>query len=520
MFLRNTTRICGALSILLLMVPAFCQQTENSLCSLTVRNSTLEQRLVRTRTEQEAVATNILNSDVKGQQTTTTETRVRILPDSAGVRFEVLSIGDVSSQTTGVNPQAMIDSTGRHHFEITKPFWFNGRNFLTQPGHGTIQASQAPQRVVSAVGATMPLLRPLSDRIAWDQVNRRQAEINQAVAADVTRTVLPKVDRIVDEEFARIGQQITGMQLQVESLIGMPVNWVARSSETSLSLVATANNTKPAKPALDVGSVSLPQLTNGEEIAFAVSEDIVTAMLERYVAGGLVLTDTQIEKASRAWNHVGDEKWSIPSLLQLARDIENETSAEPTMFSIQLAKVQPVVVRFDRGDVCIETAFQIIPKVGAASGWMKTTWRMRGQGLSDDQWSVAVHRVDVGAAEDSIPVTDLENHVPPTDVLPDLRIPSGTTFAAEENAAAPEQQTYSSAEESQVTTVDSGTVWMTIVKNATQSLLKQIPPATLPKEFDSPAVIPGSPKIRLMRIESAQGTLRAAFRLVDCQPEG
>ncbi|MCA9013364.1 MAG: hypothetical protein KDB01_26625, partial [Planctomycetaceae bacterium] len=221
------------MSTLLLLAPAFSQQTQHSLCSLTVRNSSLEQRLIRTRTEQEAVATNILNSDVKGQQTTTTETRVRILPDSAGVRFEVLSIGDVSSQTTGVNPQAMIDSTGRHHFEITKPFWFNGRTFLTQPGHGTIQASQAPQRVVSAVGATMPLLRPLSDRIAWDQVNRRQAEINQAVAADVTRTVLPKVDRIVDEEFAKLGQQITEMQLQVESLIGIPVNWVARSSETS-----------------------------------------------------------------------------------------------------------------------------------------------------------------------------------------------------------------------------------------------------------------------------------------------
>lgn len=505
--------------LLLLSPPAFGQQTKHSVCGLTVRNSVLEQRLVRTRTEQEAVATNILNSDVQGQQTTTTETRVRILPDSAGVRFEVLSIGDVSSQTTGINPQAMIDSTGRHHFEIAKPFWFNGRTFLTQPGHGTIQASQAPQRVVSAVGAAMPLLRPLSDRIAWDQVNRRQAEINQAVAADVTRTVLPKVDRIVDEEFARLGHQITDMQLQVESLLGTPVNWVARSSETSLSVVATAEKTDVAKPGFDAGSIGLPQLSDGEEIAFAVSEDIVTAMLERYVAGGLILTDTQIEKASRAWNHVGDDKWSIASLLQLARDIEREASSEPTMFSIQLAKVQPVVVRFDRGDVCIESSFQIIPKVGAASGWMKTTWRMRGQGISDDKWSVAVHHVDVGAAEDSIPVTDLGNNVPPTGVPPELLIPSGKTFESDDNVATPEPQTDSSAQEPQVTTVASGTVWMTIVKNATQSLLKQIPPATLPKEFDSPTAIPGSPKIRLMRIESAQGTLRAAFRLVDCQPE-
>ncbi len=506
---------------MLLMVPQVtAQRPDELLFGITIRNATLEQRLVRTRTDQEPVATNILNSDVRGQQITTTETRLCILPNAGSVRFDVVSVGDVSSQTTGINPQAMIDSTGQHHFEITKAFWFNGTTFLTQPGYGTIKASQAPQRVVSAIGAAMPLLRPLSDRMAWEEVTRRQAEINQAVAEDVTRTVLPKVDRIVDEEFAQLGRQLAGLREQVGSTLRTtPMSWVARSSETSLSVAAIPQNPGVAENGLFSSlPINVPQLADGEEIAFAISDSVATALLEQYVPGGLVLTDTQVEKASKAWNKSGDEKWSIASLLQLIQETERNSSAEPTAFSIQLAMVRPIAIRFDRGDVCIETSFQILPKDAAPSGWMKTTWRMRGRGVSNDQWAVALHQVDVGDAEDSIPVADVQQPAP-TPANLELRIPPEMTFEPLDGFEPAEKAPDFATDETQVTTVESGTAWMSVVKDATQSLLKQIPAATLPKEFDVPTLLPGSPRIRLIRIESADGVLRASFRLVDCAPQ-
>ena len=72
-------------------------------------------------------------------------------------------------------------------------------------------------------------------------------------------------------------------------------------------------------------------------------------------------------------------------------------------FRFRLAKVKPIAIRFDRGDVCIETSFQILPKDAAPSGWIKTTWRIRGRGVSDDQWAVVLHQVDVADAENPIP---------------------------------------------------------------------------------------------------------------------
>ena len=231
-----------------------------------------------------------------------------------------------------------------------------------------------------------------------------------------------------------------------------------------------------------------------------------------------MLTDTQVEKASKAWNKSGDEKWSIASLLQLIQETERNSSAEPTAFSIQLAMVRPIAIRFDRGDVCIETSFQILPKDAAPSGWMKTTWRMRGRGVSNDQWAVALHQVDVGDAEDSIPVADVQQPAP-TPANLELRIPPEMTFEPLDGFEPAEKAPDFATDETQVTTVESGTAWMSVVKDATQSLLKQIPAATLPKEFDVPTLLPGSPRIRLIRIESADGVLRASFRLVDCAPQ-
>ena len=169
--------------------PVFAQEppstpTATPLFGFAIRNALMEERFHRTRNEQEAVSKLLMNTNVTGSQSTVTETRLRIVPDEKSLRFELLNSGAVTSQTTGFNSQATVDSIGQHHFEITKPLWFDGKTFLTLPAHGTIRASQTPQRVLSTAGATMPLLGPLSDRVAWNEVLRRTPQINQAVAED------------------------------------------------------------------------------------------------------------------------------------------------------------------------------------------------------------------------------------------------------------------------------------------------------------------------------------------------
>jgi hypothetical protein len=67
----------------------------------------------------------------------------------------------------------------------------------------------------------------------------------------------------------------------------------------------------------------------------------------------------------------------------------------------------------------------------------------------------------------------------------------------------------------EVITVESGTAWKSIVTNATQGLVKRIPPTKLPREFEAPVELPGAPVIHMVRIRASDGMLRAAFRLID-----
>ena len=72
-----------------------------------------------------------------------------------------------------------------------------------------------------------------------------------------------------------------------------------------------------------------------------------------------------------------------------------------------------------------------------------------------------------------------------------------------------------SVENAGVTTVQAGTVWIPIIRNAAQSLAEKIPPVRLPLEFDSAAIVPGAPRFRLAKIDSANGMLRVGLKALN-----
>ena len=120
--------------------------------SLSLRSARLQALVLDESAEQNPVRKRLLNSQVTGEQTTKTQTRLRIEPNSRPLKFELQTTGVVSSETTGLNARAIVDSSGQHRFEVLKPLWFDGTRFRTQKGYGVIQAFQWPQRVSSVVG--------------------------------------------------------------------------------------------------------------------------------------------------------------------------------------------------------------------------------------------------------------------------------------------------------------------------------------------------------------------------------
>jgi len=479
----------------------FAQQPPRPLFGMSIRNSVLEERFKQTRNEEQPVSKLLLNTNVTGTQSTVTETRLRIVPDEKSLKFELLNSGKVNSQTTGYNPQATVDSVGNHHFDVTKPLWFDGSVFLTQPAYGTIQASQTPRRVQSTAGVAMPLLGRLTDRVAWEQVWRKTPQINRVVAEDVSRDVLPKIDRIVDSDFAKLQRDWKVAQQNVASAFRRKnLHWAARSGTESMAVwvhdgqVAATNAVAP-----------VPQeartLRPDEAVAVFVSEDAVNLLVDQYFPAGLKLSDTQMQKLQLP--ETGSSSSGSFSLLQLVDLLSAAANAEPAeagIFTIEFAQKDPIRIGFVNGDIRLLGTFQIHPKLGASSGWMTTTFNMRGKRLSAEHWTIAVRNVDVGESDSSA------EEVAVTDPMELLTIP---VMSDEQGTLFPEEP---------VTTVQAGTVWMPIVRNAAQSLAEKIPPVKLPLEFDGSDFVPESPVFRLGKIDSARGILRIGLKVVESKP--
>lgn len=475
---------------------AHSQDVSRPFFGVAIRNSVLENRFARQRNEQEPVSKSLMNTNVTGSQTTVTETRLRIVPDGKSLRFELLNSGDVVSKTTGVNRQALIDSVGNHHFDITKPMWFDGSTFLTQPGYGTIRASQTPQRVVSAAGAAMPLLSRFGDRVAWNQVMRKSPQINQAVAEDVSRDVLPKVDRIVDEDFAKLGREWKAIQQQtVDTFRRNRLKWAARSTDDIATIWALDERSVDAN-----SDVQIPRQTsslrNGEEIIVFLSEGTVGSLVSQYFPAGLKLNDTQLQKLHLS-SEDGEplEQLSAENFGTLISAIGSVEVAEPTLFTLEFARDNPIELRFVEGDLRLSVTFQIHPKVGVSSGWMTTTFNMEGKRLPDDKWTIAVRNVTVGEnAQEAASVVD-DSSTFETDSL---------TIPTENDAST-----------NDVKTVEAGTAWMPIIRSAADSIAKKMPQTPLPMEFDLPTDGASKTRLRLVKIDSANGMLRVALKIVD-----
>ena len=425
--------------------------------ALAIRSTFLEQLITDSRTEEQPVAKTLLRSDVTGCQTTITDSRLRIIPDSRPLQFEIHTSGRVRSQTTGVNPDAIVESLGSHQFQIIKPFWFDGRQLRTQRSHGTIQAFQTPQKVVSTAGARMPMFAPLTNQIAWNRVRRMQPQINQIVAEDLSRDVLPKVDRTVEQEFIRIDRNWQQAQQTLRRLFPEPQpGWSATALEQTVLLTATST------PAAD-SQAYRTEIQPGEDVVLCFSAAALSRLACSALPAGMRLADSQFRKISQLLpNLLSGHPAALAELATVAAE-----SGSPSVFSIEFPRDGACEIHCVDGDLQLEFRFCIHPVIGPPSGWMTATIALRGKRLATDTWTLAVRRIDVQ--------------------------PDESPGAAAGTAVA-------------------GTAWPALIRSQLETLLQGTEPPELPAEF--PLTIGRLPEIRLRLhyADARQGQLRIALQ--------
>lgn len=475
---------------------AAAQEHQRPSATLTMRSTVLELLLRDSRTEQQSVAKTLLRSEVTGCQTTLTESRLRIVPNSQPLQFEIHTRGTVSSRTTGVNPQAVVDSLGTHRFLVIKPFWFDGRRFLTRQSHGTIEAFQMPQRVISAAGVRMPLLAPFTDQIAWNRVRRMQPEINQAVAADLSDDVFPQVDRQVELEFVRLEERWQHSQRLLQRLIPQnSLQWSAIARDDSVLLTTgsppqsiaanAAIARRPDSTTADVTPAAAPRLPlsatqNSEDIVLTLSDSTLTQLACATVPAGMRISDTNLQRLTALLPGLFSGQTADLSKLSA---IITDSTAPATFFTLELPASEPISFSCEDGDLRLNLKFRIQPLIGSDSGWLTTTLFLRGKRLDAGKWTLAVRDVAVNAGP--APNADDVATGPASD-------------PADENTE----------------TVHTGTVWPALVRARLSTLLKSTTEPALPIEFTLPLADQDPVRLKLHQADSRNGQLRIAFKVL------
>lgn len=356
---------------------------------LGLRSARLQSLVLDDNLEQDQVRKRLLNTDVSGTQSTRTRTRLRVIPGTRPLKFELETTGEVVSETLGLNAQAVVNSSGQHQFEVLKPLWFDGSRFRTQKCYGTIQASQWPQGVSSTAGRRAPALAPLGDRLAWNQVLLMQPRINRAVAQDLSRDVLPKIDERVEVRFAEVQDRWLRLQSELNGwLPDQRVRWSAQATSGEVQLSAWAGN-EPAE--LSGGTV---QVRESEDVSLSVSQSalgaICNAVLDRQLerSGGRIITDRQLQGLRRRLQSAAAE---VPG---------GAGDSDAALYSMEFTEREAVGVECVGGVLKLTLRLRIVPRAGQPSDWMLVGLNLQGEICGAGLWRVRVSDVEVSGGSE------------------------------------------------------------------------------------------------------------------------
>lgn len=368
--------------------------------SLVLRTSLLDDVVRQQTVTSDPVMTRVLEADVRGTQTTTSDTCTQPVLSRQMARIDVVTTGMVQSSTIGFTPQARIASLGNHTFSIRKPVYFDGRLFRTKRAYGNVQVRQQPQGVNTAASG-VPLVGPLGDNIAWKEVLRRMPESDAVVVRQLADEVLPKVNDRVDQQLRELNRRWSVVREFVDRTFATEQpRWTASSSLESVTV--SVRNSQVVLPA---ESSITEQLQGPESIAVVLADSAVNRWLALQPIGGLTLSDTALQNVMES---ARDAKGRTAAVLA-ALSKPAELMAEPRMFSIRMADQSAVSLAFAGGSVATRVLFQIVPKDGLPGPMQQLTIRTTGRSESDGSWSLMVSGIEVQALDGDQPAGAIED---------------------------------------------------------------------------------------------------------------
>ena len=311
---------------------------------VSVSEAFLNRLIAREQVQPGEVQDNILGAQVTGRQTTTSRLKFDLLPSADQGRAAFVLTGDVQTLTTGVTPQAMIDTAGQQQFVAVKEVFFDGRLFSTK--HATVYVRARNQTLGAMTPLTGSLFGGLANRIAYNAAERRKPE-SEAIARDrVAEKVYPAFDGEIDKQLTTANhllEQTVRTRLAAAKLVSMSQSVSTTDARLVYAAMIGGEAAMASVSPLD------GQLEGDGGLNLSLHETLLNELIGRADLGGFQTTDKKLKKLTE----------DLLATLEGVRSTLPDGPAGATPLALPLPGLEivtdivfddadPLTVRFDR----------------------------------------------------------------------------------------------------------------------------------------------------------------------------
>lgn len=319
---------------------------------LTVSESLLNCLVGKERIEPGPVQDVILGAQVTGHQTTVSRMRADFVPSLDKARVALVLNGDVQSLTTGVTPQAKIDTAGQQQFYAVKEVYFDGIQLTTR--HATVYIRARNQTIGAMTTLSGSLFGGLADRIAY-RTAERQKSAGEAVARDkLAERLFPTFDGEVDTRLAQGNRQLQPLRKWLSSVELLPSSQSVWTTDTQLIHEGYVGDDKVASSVAPV-----PDPAEGDHGAqLAIHDSLINTLIDRTGLKGLKTTDKKLRELEKSFLSLAGQQPDEGD------DLENSepsggtqpaigVNTEGFVTDIEFDDAEPLVVRMERDEMIV-----------------------------------------------------------------------------------------------------------------------------------------------------------------------
>ncbi|MDB5347377.1 MAG: hypothetical protein JWP89_5754 [Schlesneria sp.] len=315
----------------------------------------LNRVIAQERVEPGPVRDNVLGAEITGRQTTISRLRVDLLPSNEQARISLLLNGDVQTLTTGVTPQAMIDTAGQQQFSAMKDVYFDGEKFSTR--HATVYIRANNQTIGAKTAFSGTMFGGLADMIAY-RVAERQKAAGEAVARDrLAERLFPTFDGEVDGKLAQANRQLEPIRRWLDSVKLLPSTQTVWTTDSQLTYEGFVGDDKTASTLAPVD-----QVDGDTGPRLSMHESLVNTFISRTGLKGLKTTDKKLRELEKSFLSAAGQ--AVPADDETAGGsnvLVPPGGTEGIVTDIIFDEVDPLTVRYERDQVLVTIKAEFKP---------------------------------------------------------------------------------------------------------------------------------------------------------------